>query len=97
MRNPAGWNGSGSKKGVILLGKRGCSHPGRASARWDQGQWEGGRGGGDEPGGREMRGNENETQCRRLGLAHATTYILKDQQGSTVLHKKLCSVSCDKP
>ena len=55
------------------------------------------RGGGEETGGREMRGNENETQGRRLGLAHATTYILKDQQGSTVLHKKLYSVSCDKP
>ena len=41
MRNPAGWNGNGAKKGVILLGKRGCSHPGRVSARWDQDQWEG--------------------------------------------------------
>lgn len=98
MRNPAGWNGNGAKKGVILLGKRGCSHPGRVSARWDQDQWEGV---GEEE---EKKLREGRRGAMRMKVSFGDRdqqmpplIYRKDQQGSTAQHRKLYSMSCEKP
>lgn len=57
MRNPAGWSGSRANQGVILLGERGWSDPGRlclpAGLRAREGR---------EIKGREMGGRKNKRE-----------------------------------